>query len=534
MKIEVLNLAFFIFQQNASRKLQSVYLYNPDLPEFSITCILKGQSQELKCATGCQIWQDTEEDCEDDEVKIFVKFVSAHYGEFQQKIIFDFGGLPKVARSIGVLVAQEQQLIKALDYKPDMLVENELSWLERYDVYTFDGDSKLSLTDIRYPLPPNYATMDFHEAFKHLEKRLTPENYRSRLHMLLFLEEFYRRSNLEKLSFHIDDFAVCLNDSDIKKMTIPFDEYLLEDLTKLVGKSGKALVRVNEYEASGKVYQESPIVHEAIVQEISNNYLIMELSTKLQKIVAESAIPVNVDVCFRLVDTFQPMHAAIDKVDLDIAFPELVPSPNFHPYVSTKKLSYLSQEQTRAQNVIMDHQWHPPVLLLGPFGAGKTRTIARTVSELLLRGSRENTNTRILICTHSNSAADHYIEKYFHPLHNADHSSNTWSDEIPLRINWEHRYIATVSDVVLPYCLMDNDTGLFKAPSRELLDSHRLVICTLVTSSLIYQLDLPKDYFTHIFIDEAAQAMEVEALVPLLLASKETRVVLAGDHLQVS
>lgn len=47
-------------------------------------------------------------------------------------------------------------------------------------------------------------------------------------------------------------------------------------------------------------------------------------------------------------------------------------------------------------------------------------------------------------------------------------------------------------------------------------------------------LDLPKGYFTHIFLDEAAQAMECEAIMPLALANDSTRIVLAGDHMQMS
>lgn len=34
-------------------------------------------------------------------------------------------------------------------------------------------------------------------------------------------------------------------------------------------------------------------------------------------------------------------------------------------------------------------------------------------------------------------------------------------------------------------------------------------------------------------LDEAAQAMECETIMPFALASKNTRVVLAGDHMQV-
>lgn len=39
----------------------------------------------------------------------------------------------------------------------------------------------------------------------------------------------------------------------------------------------------------------------------------------------------------------------------------------------------------------------PPVLLMGPFGTGKTFTLAQTALEIL-----QQLDTRILICTHSN------------------------------------------------------------------------------------------------------------------------------------
>ena len=63
---------------------------------------------------------------------------------------------------------------------------------------------------------------------------------------------------------------------------------------------------------------------------------------------------------------------------------------------------------------------------------------------------------------------------------------------------------------------------------------HRIVVVTLSISMELANLDLPKGYFTHIFLDEAAQAMECEAIMPLALANDTTRIVLAGDHMQMS
>lgn len=45
---------------------------------------------------------------------------------------------------------------------------------------------------------------------------------------------------------------------------------------------------------------------------------------------------------------------------------------------------------------------------------------------------------------------------------------------------------------------------------------------------------LHSGYFTHILIDEAAQCTECDVLIPLSLADENTRIALAGDHMQLS
>lgn len=40
-------------------------------------------------------------------------------------------------------------------------------------------------------------------------------------------------------------------------------------------------------------------------------------------------------------------------------------------------------------------------------------------------------------------------------------------------------------------------------------------------------------HFTHMLLDEAAQTIETEAIMPLALANENTRIVLAGDPMQV-
>jgi superfamily I DNA/RNA helicase len=80
----------------------------------------------------------------------------------------------------------------------------------------------------------------------------------------------------------------------------------------------------------------------------------------------------------------------------------------------------------------------PPILLIGPFGTGKTYTLAQAIKQILLQP-----NTRVLVCTHSNSAADLYIKDYLHPYVTDGHE-----EARPLRIYYKRRWVTTVNQIV--------------------------------------------------------------------------------------
>ncbi|KAK2140207.1 hypothetical protein NP493_5904g00000 [Ridgeia piscesae] len=128
-------------------------------------------------------------------------------------------------------------------------------------------------------------------------------------------------------------------------------------------------------------------------------------------------------------------------------------------------------------------------------------------------------------------AADLYIKDYFHPYVEAGHKEVT-----PLRIFYHHRWVQTVHPTVLQYAMfgISEKGAVFPGrPTKEDVEKHRIIVATLSTSRDLYNLQLGPGYFTHILLDEAAQAMEVETIMPLALAHSNTRVILAGDHMQV-
>jgi len=106
----------------------------------------------------------------------------------------------------------------------------------------------------------------------------------------------------------------------------------------------------------------------------------------------------------------------------------------------------------------------------------------------------------VFLCVQFNSAADEYVlrhlDKFFSSRGNASRGL--------LRVYDVDRRIATVDTAVLKYCLLSKDSQRFLAPTETDIKQRGVVITTLVTSLVLSELNI-KGYFTHIFIDEAAQ-----------------------------
>ena len=86
----------------------------------------------------------------------------------------------------------------------------------------------------------------------------------------------------------------------------------------------------------------------------------------------------------------------------------------------------------------------PPLLVFGPFGTGKTFTLHWAIRELVTRSK-----TRVLLCTHTNSAADLHVKL----LHEYLTEENGLRAARPLRIyHTERRFVK----VLRPYVMMKN------------------------------------------------------------------------------
>ncbi|NWX92460.1 HELZ2 Helicase, partial [Nothoprocta pentlandii] len=232
----------------------------------------------------------------------------------------------------------------------------------------------------------------------------------------------------------------------------------------------------------------------------------------------------NVEIQFQIDRLlFRQWHHAVDRLlDEKLVLPDVADcSVPYSLEVSQKGNSKQKLAISFITGKAVSSRQIPPLLIYGPFGTGKTFTLAMATMEIL-----RQPNARVLICTHTNSAADIYIREYFH---NYVTKGRPWA--VPLRIISTDRPVGMTDAITQMYCCLSADQHSFRHPTKEEIDRHRIII---TTSMLSKNLKVPPGYFTHIMIDEAAQMLECEALVPLSYATFETRIVLAGDHMQIT
>lgn len=196
-------------------------------------------------------------------------------------------------------------------------------------------------------------------------------------------------------------------------------------------------------------------VYEANVEDKSNHAVYARLSKQcVQALELKADTDVKVKVQFVLNRLpFCEWHRGIDCLpDPRILFPE----PTYDSLLSgdgannawmMKKLlldGRLNKKQREAISVIVEPNRSilPPILLLGPYGTGKTFTLAQALLYLLY----QDPTNKILLCTQSNSAADLYVKEFFDSWYNEKKNDRFK----PIRIYYKGRARNTVSPPLPP------------------------------------------------------------------------------------
>jgi ATP-dependent RNA/DNA helicase IGHMBP2 len=218
-------------------------------------------------------------------------------------------------------------------------------------------------------------------------------------------------------------------------------------------------------------------------------------------------------------------------------------------------LPLLNDSQNSAFNNIL--RASDVAVIHGPPGTGKTTTMVHSIQKTL-----EN-ESQVLVCAASNSAVDLLVEKLTdlgidtvrigHPARvNEKNLSKTLDSRITAHENFSdirklRKRAEEIRRMAFQYkrkfgkeereqrrelfqearrCLGDADM-LEHYVINSLLDKAKVIACTLVGASNSL---LTGKTFKTVFMDEATQALEPAAWIPIL---KSHRVIFAGDHLQL-
>uniref|UniRef100_A0A183BNT0 RNA helicase n=1 Tax=Globodera pallida TaxID=36090 RepID=A0A183BNT0_GLOPA len=166
-----------------------------------------------------------------------------------------------------------------------------------------------------------------------------------------------------------------------------------------------------------------------------------------------------------------------------------------------------------------------PFILHGPPGTGKTTTLVEACRLL----EAEDDRAKILVCTPSNTAADMFAYELIHV-------ANVKPTSV-FRLNPLTRPTSELNEAlkdivfIKPNSLMMNQFGI--PPVKELMQ-YRIIVCTLLCSTYL-ALSGMNGQFSHIIVDDAGQASELDTLVPIvgLIGRRDIKVVLAGDPRQL-
>ena len=186
----------------------------------------------------------------------------------------------------------------------------------------------------------------------------------------------------------------------------------------------------------------------------------------------------------------------------------------------------LDSDQFCGLQTILFSQPSAPVLITGPFGSGKTHLLAVATECIIHYSKDKHIAGRVLICCYQQDSADIFMNNYFVKM--IKDEQNPWDVEVihvtdqccQAKLRKDRRY--TVNTLHFKECFKKYQTKQY------------LVIVTTCGGALRMSGTVPKDYFTHILIDEGAQTREPETIAPLLMANKDTRIIIAGDSQQVS
>ncbi|XP_006873444.1 PREDICTED: helicase with zinc finger domain 2 [Chrysochloris asiatica] len=466
------------------------------------------------------------------DFQVGVRVQGNSFGTFEQWVVFDFGRRPALLRKLGLRLGQVHGL-----GPQGALVPSPLQELERWHTGNRQVVPCVERTAEQVALMAKYKAPAL--ALEYSPRGpdpspLTCTNYRQRMHQFLFEEEAAQQQLVAKLNLRVQvTLKTVLQTPAMGLLLAPpgalYAEVTLPTSLTPDTDQGFLLSRAVNTALVAPVPSPDHTVFEVRLEARAGFQQALWLLLPARCCSALQLQPETspiLEVQFQVDPmTFRLWHQAVDVLPTaKLVLPDLPACAPPHPRPILPTLHGNSKQKLAVALIAGSPQGQkptPPLLIYGPFGTGKTYTLAIASLEVI-----RQPHAKVLICTHTNSAADIYIREYFH-----DHVRSGHPEATPLRVMYTDRPPSQTDAATLQYCCLTEDRRAFRQPTQAELQQHRIVV---TTTSQARVLQVPAGFFSHIFIDEAAQMLECEALTPLRYATLRTRMVLAGDHLQVT
>ncbi|XP_060724073.1 putative helicase mov-10-B.1 [Tachysurus vachellii] len=349
-----------------------------------------------------------------------------------------------------------------------------------------------------------------------LESPLSIKQYAEYFHLLLHLEEIQMEEDIQKYDLYDQTLKRDKTNKSLLVLQVPG-----------VAENRPSVLRGDNLNVYLSKEKNQPItIYKGYVHRVELESVKLGFSKKLvQKFIANMKF--NVEFSFNRFP-LKLQHRAVQlaaKHSLgDVLFP--IHNGVEHPVLPKLRMYNRDLETNPEQKVAVQHilsgQYKPaPYLIFGPPGTGKTVTLVEAIKQV----NKSSADVHVLACAPSNSACDLLCERLlgFVDAHRL------------FRLYASSRDPRTVPRKLLKCSNWDESQDSFILPLKKPLMDYNVIVVTLITAGRLVSCGIPVGHFTHIFIDEAGQAVEPECVVGIagLLHPEKGQLVLAGDPKQL-
>ncbi|RXN09183.1 helicase mov-10 [Labeo rohita] len=356
-------------------------------------------------------------------------------------------------------------------------------------------------------VPPERRVLDSHLCMK---------NYAERFHLLLHLEEIQMEVDIKKYDLYGKTMTLDKSNKKLLILKVPG-----------VAENRPSVLRGDKLNVCLSGDRSQPItVYEGHVHRVELDRVKLGFSKKLlQKFISSMKFDVEFNINRFPIRLQHRALALAGQHGLgDVLFPsDKGPGHTALPQLRmfNKDLENNPEQKAAVQHILSGTSKPAPYLIFGPPGTGKTVTMVEAIKQV----NKSKATTHILACAPSNSACDLLCERLLgyvdgHRLYRLcapSRDPRTVPQKVLKRSNWNEA----------------EDSFLF--PSIKDLMDYSVIVVTLVTAGRLVSGGVAKGHFTHIFIDEAGQAVEPECIIGIagLLDPLKGQLVLAGDPQQL-